>query len=265
MEGALFCCRCCCCCCCPQASYLLSRTTHLLLDQQRCWAVWLPEARWRSARAPHSTSKAEYFPPLFRGYVLIIPECSKLPSDPLLLQKTRVVVPLPNPNIRGMRAFTNFLERSLSVPFLCSRSITLQTKLHITVQIDVRHVYKKCSTIRRNSVCVSPPPFRVNGCSSASASTQLVHKTIFRRPITIKRCIIGVLAGCLKEKSWQKACSSAFFALDRVAQRATPGKKEADNRRGIYPSIAYGISLGNGNTVGLPLTPHLLPTTLHLT
>lgn len=63
------------------------------------------------------------------------------------------------------------------------------------------------------------------------------------------RRIIGVLAGCPAGADWQNTCNKAFCALDKVAQRAKPNKKEVEGRRGIYPSIAYGISLGNGQTV----------------
>jgi hypothetical protein len=66
--------------------------------------------------------------------------------------------------------------------------------------------------------------------------------------------IIGVLAGRPKGEDWQVACNMAFCALDKVAQRIKPNKKDIESRRGIYPSIAYGMSLGNGSTVSTTLT-----------
>lgn len=66
--------------------------------------------------------------------------------------------------------------------------------------------------------------------------------------------IIGVLAGYPNREDWQEACSMAFCALDKVAQRIKPSKKDIEGRRGIYPSIAYGISLGNGQPVSTTLT-----------
>lgn len=76
--------------------------------------------------------------------------------------------------------------------------------------------------------------------------------------------IIGVLAGSPKGRGWQEACEGAFFALDRVAQKAVPTKKDAQGRRGIYPSVAYGVSLGTGQSVSLPThaccqLPYALP------
>lgn len=72
------------------------------------------------------------------------------------------------------------------------------------------------------------------------------------------RRIIGVLAGCPKDKGWEDVCSSAFLALDRVAQKVVSSKKDIETRRGVYPSITYGISLGNGIKVGLTLLTSLL-------
>ena len=79
------------------------------------------------------------------------------------------------------------------------------------------------------------------------------------------RRIIGVLAGRPKDKGWQEACEGAFFALDHVAQKAVPSKKDTESRRGIYPCIAYGISLGNGQVVSIPPMLYLLPIALYLT
>jgi len=64
-----------------------------------------------------------------------------------------------------------------------------------------------------------------------------------------ERRVIGVLAGCPKGTDWQDAYNKAFCTLDRIAQSTKPTKKDVENRRGIYPYIAYGISLGNSQTV----------------
>ena len=61
--------------------------------------------------------------------------------------------------------------------------------------------------------------------------------------------VIGVLAGQPKSSNWASACSNAFAALDGLAERVKPSPKDAQSRRGIFPTIAYGISLGNGQTV----------------
>ena len=65
--------------------------------------------------------------------------------------------------------------------------------------------------------------------------------------------IIGVLAGQPRSGDWATVCNRAFVALDRLAERAVPSVKDAESRRGIFPTIAYGISLGNGQTVSANL------------
>ncbi len=65
--------------------------------------------------------------------------------------------------------------------------------------------------------------------------------------------VIGVLAGQPEGRDWAAACNKAFVALDRLAERAVPSVKDAESRRGIFPTIAYGISLGNGQTVSANL------------
>jgi len=61
--------------------------------------------------------------------------------------------------------------------------------------------------------------------------------------------VIGVLAGQPFEDNWTDACNRAFTALDRLAQRAVPSTKDIESHHGIFPTIAYGISLGNGQKV----------------
>jgi hypothetical protein len=61
--------------------------------------------------------------------------------------------------------------------------------------------------------------------------------------------VVGVLAGQPKSRDWANACNNAFAALDQLAERIKPSPKDVQSRRGIFPTIAYGISLGNGQTV----------------
>ena len=65
--------------------------------------------------------------------------------------------------------------------------------------------------------------------------------------------IIGVLAGQPNGASWEHACNNAFWVLDKLAERVKPSKKDLESRHGIFPCIAYGISLGNGQTVSTTL------------
>ena len=65
--------------------------------------------------------------------------------------------------------------------------------------------------------------------------------------------VIGVLAGQPTGGGWANACNSAFVALSQLAERAVPSAKDVESRRGIFPTIAYGISLGNGQTVSAML------------
>jgi hypothetical protein len=61
--------------------------------------------------------------------------------------------------------------------------------------------------------------------------------------------VIGLLAGQPKSGDWATVCNKAFVALDRLAERVVPSEKDIQSRRGIFPTIAYGISLGNGQKV----------------
>jgi hypothetical protein len=61
--------------------------------------------------------------------------------------------------------------------------------------------------------------------------------------------IIGVLGGQPRSKDWAYICNSAFVVLDRLSKRIVPSAADIKSRRGIFPTIAYGISLGNGQTV----------------
>jgi hypothetical protein len=65
--------------------------------------------------------------------------------------------------------------------------------------------------------------------------------------------VIGVLAGQPIDPSWTKACNNAAAILGRLAEWAVPSAKDVESRRGIFPTIAYGISLGNGQTVSATL------------
>ena len=74
--------------------------------------------------------------------------------------------------------------------------------------------------------------------------------------------IIGVLAGQPQGENWASTCNRAFTALDLLAQRVVPSKKDVESRRGIFPTIAYGISLGNGQKVSVIyvlFSLHLVP------
>lgn len=64
-----------------------------------------------------------------------------------------------------------------------------------------------------------------------------------------ERRIIAVLAGRPKGAGWQETCDKAFSVLGGLAKRAVPSKKDLESRRGIFPTIPYGISLGNGQMV----------------
>jgi len=61
--------------------------------------------------------------------------------------------------------------------------------------------------------------------------------------------VIGVLAGQPIDAGWTNACNNAVHVLGHLAQRAVPSAKDAESCCGIFPTIAYGISLGNGQTV----------------
>jgi hypothetical protein len=61
--------------------------------------------------------------------------------------------------------------------------------------------------------------------------------------------IIGVLGGQPRSKDWANVCNNAFVVLDRLSKRVVPSAADIKSRRGIFPTIAYGISLGNGQTV----------------
>jgi len=63
--------------------------------------------------------------------------------------------------------------------------------------------------------------------------------------------VIGLLAGQPKSGDWATVCNKTFVALDRLAERVAPSEKDIQSRRGIFPTIAYGISLGNGQKVSI--------------
>lgn len=65
--------------------------------------------------------------------------------------------------------------------------------------------------------------------------------------------VIGVLAGQPTQPSWTMACNNAAAVLGRLAEWAVPSAKDIESRRGIFPTIAYGVSLGNGQTVSAAL------------
>ena len=61
--------------------------------------------------------------------------------------------------------------------------------------------------------------------------------------------VIRVLAGQPRSSDWANAYNNAFATLDRLAKRVKPSPKDVQSWQRIFPTIAYGISLDNGQTV----------------
>ncbi|KAM6489083.1 hypothetical protein JOM56_001485, partial [Amanita muscaria] len=58
--------------------------------------------------------------------------------------------------------------------------------------------------------------------------------------------VVGALAGQPRDPDWHQVHNAAFEALGSAASRIRYHAKEVTNRRGSFPTVAYGISFGGG-------------------
>jgi hypothetical protein len=62
--------------------------------------------------------------------------------------------------------------------------------------------------------------------------------------------VVGVLMGQPKDtQSWSCVHAEAFVLLRNVASRLSFSDQECSHRRGLFPSIAHGLSFGGGQQV----------------
>ncbi|KAM6494940.1 hypothetical protein JOM56_009563, partial [Amanita muscaria] len=72
-----------------------------------------------------------------------------------------------------------------------------------------------------------------------------------RRPHLIldrEGLVVGALAGRPWDMDWDGVHDAAYEALHSAASRLSYRRKEVTNRRGPFPTLAYGISFGGGQT-----------------
>ncbi|KAM6493338.1 hypothetical protein JOM56_011472 [Amanita muscaria] len=72
-----------------------------------------------------------------------------------------------------------------------------------------------------------------------------------RRPHLIldrEGLVVGALAGRPWDMDWDGVHDAAYEALHSAASRLSYRQKEVTNRRGSFPTLAYGISFGGGQT-----------------
>ncbi|KAM6497899.1 hypothetical protein JOM56_005847, partial [Amanita muscaria] len=62
--------------------------------------------------------------------------------------------------------------------------------------------------------------------------------------------VVGALAGRPWDMDWDGVHDAAYEALHSAASRLSYRQKEVTNRRGSFPTLAYGISFGGGQTQG---------------
>ncbi|KAM6491463.1 hypothetical protein JOM56_013032 [Amanita muscaria] len=60
--------------------------------------------------------------------------------------------------------------------------------------------------------------------------------------------VVGALAGRPWDMDWDGVHDAAYEALHSAASRLSYRQKEVTNRRGSFPTLAYGISFGGGQT-----------------
>ncbi|KAM6489407.1 hypothetical protein JOM56_015124, partial [Amanita muscaria] len=58
--------------------------------------------------------------------------------------------------------------------------------------------------------------------------------------------IVGVLAGHPKDKGWGQVHEDAFKTLQEAVSNMRYSDKERCNRKGLFPTVAHGISFGGG-------------------
>lgn len=88
----------------------------------------------------------------------------------------------------------------------------------------------------------------------------LLASQLIRRPHVIldkEGLVVGVLAGQPRDPDWDRVHNEAFEALGSAASRIRCHPKEVTNRRGPFPTLAYGISFGGGQQVRSFLIPRL--------
>ncbi|KAM6490217.1 hypothetical protein JOM56_014194, partial [Amanita muscaria] len=61
-----------------------------------------------------------------------------------------------------------------------------------------------------------------------------------------ERYVVGALAGQPRDEDWERLHKKAFRALRSTSKKIMYSKKEVNNRRGHFPTVAHGISFGGG-------------------
>ncbi|OJT01850.1 hypothetical protein TRAPUB_7682 [Trametes pubescens] len=67
--------------------------------------------------------------------------------------------------------------------------------------------------------------------------------------------VIVVLAGHPADPDWGSVASEAYDAMSQAAEQCTFSRKHADHRRGLFATLATGVSFGGGRTVRLIKQP----------
>ena len=85
-------------------------------------------------------------------------------------------------------------------------------------------------------------PQAAKACSKLiPLATRTVHLLLDR-----ERHVVGVLAGHPNDKRWGQVHEDAFTKLQQAASTMSYSDKERNNRRGLFPTVAHGISFGGG-------------------
>jgi hypothetical protein len=92
-------------------------------------------------------------------------------------------------------------------------------------------------------MCVCYQLFCSTFTEGASSTTRLL--------LNQKRQVIGVFVGQLRQiNKWHAAYNNAMAALKAAAPKLKfTEKEEQDGRHGHFPTIAYGLSFGDGREV----------------